>query len=493
METDFQEQDLRPSFSRLRKWGIGLNVVLSSFALLALISMLNYLGHRHNQRFYLSYASKHKLTPLTLQVLANLTNNLKVTVFFDRREPLFSAVSSLMKEYQAHSSKIDLEFVDYRMPGRAETIRNHYKITSGSDASRVIFDSGSQVRTVLSTEMSEFKIEGKEIQRTGFRGEQLFTSAILNVTQNKPVTAYFLRGHGEHEIGDDDNQRGYSLFARLLENNNVHVKGLHPLIGTEIPTDCTILIIPGPSHPLYPQELTKVEKYLSQGGRLFVLFNLEGMRTPTGLEQLLQKWNVDVGYNWVKDKAQAEAGEESVILTSNYGAHPIVRPLLRSSLKFIAPRSISQRPGPATSADAPKALELVSTGSTGVAVVPPQEGGTWVPVRTGTIPLAAAVERGAIQAVGAERSATRIVVTGDSLFLSNLGFNQAANSDFGNLCVNWLINRDSLLNDIGPSAVSEYQILLTEKQMSQLRWLFLAVIPGVVVIFGFFVWIRRRA
>jgi len=59
--------------------------------------------------------------------------------------------------------------------------------------------------------------------------------------------------------------------------------------------------------------------------------------------------------------------------------------------------------------------------------------------------------------------------------------------------VNWLVNRDSLLNDIGPSAVSEYQILLTEKQMSQLRWLFLAVIPGVVVIFGFFVWIRRRA
>jgi hypothetical protein len=494
METDTNQDDLRPSFSPGKKWSIGISVFFSVVSLMALVVMLNYLAHRHNERFPLSYASKHKLTPLTLQVLANLTNSVKVTVFFDRREPLFGSVSSLIKEYQSRAPKLDVEFVDYRMPGRAETIRNQYKITSGSDNSRVIFDSGGQVRTVLSTELSEYNIgEGKEIKRTGFRGEQLFTSAILNVTQNKPVNAYFLKGHGEHEIGDDDNQRGYSLFARLLENNNVQVKALTPLVGTEIPSDCTLLVIPGPTHPLETQELAKIDKYLSGGGRLFILFNFEGMRTPTGLEQLLQKWNVDVGFNWVQDSAQSEAGEQAVLLTSNYGAHPIVRPLLRSSLKFVTPRSISQRQVPATSADAPKAVELVSTGPNGMAIVPPQEGSMWTKVRSGVIPLAVAVERGAIQAVGAERSATRIVVTGDSLFLSNLAFNQAANGDFGNLAVNWLVNRDSLLNEIGPSPVSEYQILLTETQMSQLRWLFLGVIPGVVMTFGFFVWLRRRA
>src|SRR4051812_48384140 len=127
METEIQD-DLKPSFSRMRAWSIGFNIFLSILSLLALIGMLNYLAHRHNVRFYLSDASKHKLTPLTLQVLANLTNNVKVTVFFDRREPLFGAVSSLVKEYQARSSKLEVEFVDYRMPGRAETIRNQYKI-----------------------------------------------------------------------------------------------------------------------------------------------------------------------------------------------------------------------------------------------------------------------------------------------------------------------------------------------------------------------------
>jgi hypothetical protein len=68
----------------------------------------------------------------------------------------------------------------------------------------------------------------------------------------------------------------------------------------------------------------------------------------------------------------------------------------------------------------------------------------------------------------------------------------AANSDFANQIVNWLINRDSMLTEIGPSPMSEYQILLTEEQLTQLRWLFMGAIPGLFVVIGFFVWLRRR-
>jgi hypothetical protein len=133
--------------------------------------------------------------------------------------------------------------------------------------------------------------------------------------------------------------------------------------------------------------------------------------------------------------------------------------------------------------------ELLFTTSSGYTQVPGERG--LERYREGTIPLAVAAERGAIQGVAAQGGA-RLVVVGDSLFLSNLVFNHAANSDFANMAVNWLINRDTLLNEIGPSPVSEYQILLTEQQMSQLRWLFLGAIPGAVAVMGFFVWLRRR-
>jgi hypothetical protein len=491
LEDDIQDRSARPSFSSAQRWGIGFHVALSSVALFALVAMLNYLGHRHNQRFYLSDSAAQKLAPLTIQVLSNLTANVKIIVFFDRREPLFGAVANLAKEYQARSPKIDLEFVDYRMPGRAEAIRTQYKLAAAGDASRVIFDSGGQVRTILSTELSEFGVtEEKEIRRTAFKGEQFFTSAILNVTVAKAVNAYFTQGHGEQSPGADDNQ-GYSRFARLLENNNIRTATLKPLLGADIPADCGLLICAGPELQFESEELEKIQKYLERGGRALFLFSTtSGRFVPTGLERLLAAWNISVGFDLVQDPSQSQSSDSNVLLTDNFGAHPIVRSLLRSSIAMIPPRSVTHRPAPATSADAPKVTELLFTRSTGYILAPQDKG--WRKVREGTIPLAVAAERGAIQGVGAEGGASRVVAAGDALFVSNVLFAHAANSDFANSMVNWLVNRDALLNEIAPRAVTEYQVLLTEQQMSQLSWLFLGAIPGIAGIFGFFVWLRRR-
>jgi hypothetical protein len=486
-----QRKQRQASFSRARSWSIAFHVGLSSFALLLVVGMLNYLAHRHDRRIYVSDPAAHKLTPFTLQVLSGLSTNVKVTVFYDRRESFFGAVSSLLKEYQTHSPKIDLEFVDYRMPGRADAIRTQYKLTADADSSRVIFDSGGQVRTVPSTELSEYGVTSKkEFVRTGFRGEQLFTSAILNVTKTKPMLGYFLQGHGEHHLMDDD-QQGYSRFGRLMENNNITLQTVLPLIGSNsIPPECGLIMIAGPTHRFEPEEIAKLDQFLGQGGRLFVLFNGTSF-APTGLEQLLYKWNVQVGFDRLRDSSHSEANNPNVIIVSNFGTHQIVRSLLRSTIKMVIPRSIVQRQSSQNAPDAPKVTELLYTSQDGQELVL-NENGTWRELGRGALPLAVAGERGAIQGVKTEKGSTRFVVVGDSLFLSNLAFNHAANSDFADVAVNWLANRDTLLNEIRASPVSEYQISLTEQQMSQLRWLFLGAIPGVVVIFGFFVWLRRR-
>ena len=133
-ERDNQQEE-RPSFALKQKWQIGVHVVVSTLAVLAIAVMLNYLAHRHNERIYLSPTALKELSPLTRQMLATLTNKVRIIVFFDRREPLFGAVTALVKEYEARSPHVEVEFVDYRMPGRAEAIRNQYKLTmSGSQA-----------------------------------------------------------------------------------------------------------------------------------------------------------------------------------------------------------------------------------------------------------------------------------------------------------------------------------------------------------------------
>ena len=484
----------RPSFTRGRVWNIGFHVILSSLALLAVCAMVNYLAHRHNQRIYLSNPASQKLSPLTLRTLAELTNTVKIVCFFDRREPLFGAVSSLLKEYEARTDKIELEFVDYRMPGRAEAVRSRYKLAAEGEAGRVIFDAGGKVRTVLSTELSEYGMnEQQQIRRTGFRGEQLFTSAILNVTENAPVTAYFLQGHGEHSLGTDE--QGYSRFGTMLENNNIKVRLMGPLLGTNgVPQDCGLLVIGGPTRRFEPEEVVAIERYLARGGRLLALFSINpnARITPVGIEALLYRWNIQVGFDWVQDLGQGQAGDRNIILTGNYGSHAIVRALLRSRIKLIVPRSVSIRQTQQNSADAPKVTELLFTSPQGQLAVATDASGTAEIRRTGAIPLAVAAERGGIQGVAADTGSSRLVAVGESMFISNALIADAANSDFANQIVNWLVSRDALLTEIGPSPLSEYQILLSEEQMAQVRWLFLGAIPGFVIVFGFFVWLRRR-
>ena len=111
------------SFSGWRRWSIGFNVVLSTVALLAILVMVNYLALQFSWRFSLGESANPRLTPLTQRVITSLTNTVSLIVFFDRSEGLFGPVRELAKEYEARSPRIKVEFIDYRMPGRAEMIR----------------------------------------------------------------------------------------------------------------------------------------------------------------------------------------------------------------------------------------------------------------------------------------------------------------------------------------------------------------------------------
>lgn len=488
---------MNPSFSRSRKWRIGFNVSIALLSAFALVVMANYLAARHPIRYYWSNAAANKLSPLTVRVLENLTNNVKVIIFFKGRdqEPLFNTVSSLLKDYQSLSSRIQVEYVDYRYPGRGTMVMNQYKLSGATEGSQVIFDSNGNVQSVSVNELSEFAM-GKDGQfrRTKFKGEQLFTSAILGVTSLRRPKAYFLTGHGEANAESDDEQNGYSRFARMLKATNVELDLMDSLHHRDVPEDCSLLIIPGPTTRFAPEELERLDRYLTQGGRLFVLFPMISPGAPPiGLETLLNRWNVDVGMNIVRDEGQSQSSQQYVVIASQYGSHPITRPLLRSKIGLLAPRVIGSRATGAPRADAPKTTELIFT-SEKAAALGGFRSNRWSTIdRQGTIPLAVAVEKGGIQGVAADRGATRIVVASSSVSFGNGAIEMNGNNgDFAQLAANWLLSRDILLSDIQPRAITEFQLTATASQMKTLRWIFLAAAPGGALLIGIIVWLRRR-
>ena len=490
--------DSKPSFSRGRKWSITLNVVLSTLILLAVVLMLNYLAARQYWRVPLSFHAQTELSPLTQRVLTGVTNPVKAVVFFDKQEPLFDSVWGLLKEYRFKCPKLSVEVVDYITdPAAAELIRAKYKLTFSSEKDKdlVIFDCQDRTRIVNSGELSELDMaplmsgKSQEIKRTHFKGEMMFTSAILSVTNPRQLRAGFVQGHGEHSLESDHRLMGYSKFNELLRDNNIQVQPVRLDSASEI-EGYQLLIIAGPKNPFLPEEIAKLDQYLKQGGRLMVLFNYEGVEQPTGLEKAMESWGVEVGRNAVMDPEHTVTRYDLVI--SQFGAHPISKPLLQSHLYMLLPRSVTKIR--ASGSDAPQVEVLATTGEKGRVITDIRKGELNPSARdfVGTVPVMAAVEKGGLRGVNADRGATRLVVVGDSVFLGNETIDKLANRQFAHLALNWLLARNEVLGELAPRPITEYKLIVTKSQMTNLRWGLLVGMPGSVLLVGGLVWFRRR-
>ena len=491
----------RPSFSVARKWSISLSVLLSLVAMAAIVVMVNYLSLRYFKRIHWTTNETYKLSPLTEQILHSLTNEVKITLFFDRQEPLYRAVAALINEYRASSPKIAVKVIDYLQdPGAGELLKQNYKFSFVSDKNVVIFESNRKVKTVLEKELSEYDWSGlisgatNEIKRTGFKGEQLFTSAIRSVSDPRQSKAYFLRGHGEIDPANDDPKEGYSKFAELLKQNSILWDRLTLSGSTDIPPDCQLLIIAGPKEPFSPGEVEKLEKYLDQGGRVFALLGTttKPRSDVFGLAGTFAKWGVDLGENWVIDIPHSVwSGWD--LLTTNFISHPIVKPLYDSKLYIVLPRSVEKQKSAKETADAARVEPLFSTSPDGRVITDMRNGGPNPTTRdrTGSISLAVAVEKGSIQGVTASGGSTRMVIVGESLFLNNYGIISANNYDFAQLSLNWLLDRPWLLN-LGPRPSREIVLVMTKSQMESTRWILLGGMPGGILLFGLLVWWQRR-
>ena len=426
---------------------------------------------------------------------------MKVTLYYDAEDEqsLYGTVKDLLGEYRLVNPRITIQTVDYiHDPGLAQKVKAKYNLTASEGKNVVIFDCEGNVKKIEGSRLARYGIEpvtnptpeAKEPafrrKPTAFLGETAFTAALLDVTSAKSLKAYFLLGHEEHRIDSGDPVFGYLKLASILETNCIKSEALS-LLGTNvIPGDCNLLVIAGPRDVISDSELEKIEQYLNRGGRLLAMFDFFSYRKETGLERMLAKWGVDVGHNVVIDPDNAIPQKQTDIIVSNFGngKHSVVNCLLGLRLHLSSPRTVGQMKMQAEAADAPHVEEIAFTG--------PRAAAAGDLVHKPPLPLIVAVEKGALKDVITERGATRMIIVGDSLFLGNIQIDSAANRDFAEAAVDWLLERTQLLAGVGPRPMTEYRIVMTTAQMHQVQWILLGALPGGVLVLGSLVWLRRR-
>lgn len=495
------DEERKPqTFSIARRFGASLNLVVTIAAVLAIVGAVNYLSMRRFTRVNLTRSDDTELSRRTRHVLASLTNNVRIVTYFNSDEDLFPRVRALLKEYEnASNGKIKVQHVDYlRDATLATRIKMEFKLAQASAKDLVLFEANGRQKVVSADTLSDYDysnlLSGKnrDVHRTHFKGEMLFTSAIYGVALQRSPKAYFLIGHDEHSPGDESQEEGYSKFGMILQHeNNFELAPLDLTSSKEVPPDCNLLIVAGPFTTIDEEQAARIQRYLDQGGRLLVMFSSRQLtiNRPSGLEKLLYTWGIEVGQEIVSDpeNATSQTGLDPKPITP--GSHPIVNSLGSAQLHFLWPRSLHAVRNSAGRREETKVEELLFTGPKTVLLSDFTRAGARSHVAAPPQPLAVAVEK---SIPGLERGATRIVAIGDSTFWSNKLIESDANRQFAASTVNWLVQQNLLLGEIPRQKIRIYKLTMTNSEMRTSRWLLLAAMPGAVMLVGLIVWMRRR-
>src|SRR3990170_6832759 len=167
-----------------RKALVGTNVAVMSIFAAGIFALIGFLNSRHYERFDLTLTGKYSLSQKTKNILKHLDKPVVVTTLFNPGEMFYEQIVDILKEYAYHSDKIRVNSIDpLRNRTRVEELAKRLNLDD-LQLNTVVFECGEHSKHVLQNEVIEKQYPFK------FKGEEAFTEAILNVTQEKQTAIY---------------------------------------------------------------------------------------------------------------------------------------------------------------------------------------------------------------------------------------------------------------------------------------------------------------
>jgi len=480
---------------------------------LGILVLVNFIGSRRYARFDWTTTGRYSLSEKTVNVLKGLKSPVQVTVFMTAGTPLYPEVDELLKRYKAKSAMLTVETLDpTRNPVRAKTFVEE----TGVRNLAVVFRAGDKKKIVTEDRIVEYDYSrarmGGEPSVKSFRGEQEFTSAILSVTQAKAPKVVFTSGHGERKFDAARSREGFSEVAESLKADNCTVEEWATLGAAAVPEGADLVVVAGPRTPFTESERDVLKKYLDAGGRALFFLDVEfppgtsSTLSDFGLGPLLTSLGLTLDSDVVVDPKNTlpMMGAETVFAKS-FRSHPVTKLLAGMPVVFPLARSVSVAEKPPAGWKVTPLVETSADGWGETNLKDLQKSGR--PARDdkdvkGPVCLAAAAESdrldagdaapaGGAKPPDAAKKKARVVVFGDADWASNAGIANAANRLLLSSAVNWALERESLVA-IPPKSADQVAVTLTRRDMGQVAFVVLLLLPLASVAMGIAIWVRRR-
>ena len=490
--------------SKKLKYGAAATVI--TIVVVAMVILLNVivaaLSDRYPMSFDLTPGGDFEISDETKNYIASLNEDVEICTTVD--ELRFQTTESIyyrqayevLKKYSQNSDRISLNFVDMTVdPTYVEKYRQYYS-GSISEYSIIIYNSTSNrikvisVSDLFNTEINYYTMSQQIVSS---KAEQVLTSAIMYITDPNPQTAVYLDVPTPSMNG--------SNIISMLEDNGFDVETIDP--NTEaIPEEADMLIINAPLNDFSEELVNKIYNFMENDGKygrnMIYLASYDQRATPN-IDAFLAEWGVVVENGLVSDNNTqyiASATSPYAVITfiePNDYTGGIPAEVIENPVAVFNCRPVTllyEYSGNVTT------TPLLTTSETGFAVTEAmrqeyQETGIEPQITEQEVPVMALTNKYTF--IDNEMVLSNILVLGCDDIL-NAGLTSQTyynNGDYFISAVNKISGKETGITIVAKDLTSEtYETNAT--QYYTIRTVFVFVIPGLVVIAGVVVWLRRR-
>jgi ABC-type uncharacterized transport system involved in gliding motility auxiliary subunit len=452
----------------------GLNSLAQSAIVVVIGALLAFLSVRHPLHWDWTEAKEHTLAKGSIDTLAALPADglLEMYAFFTHGSE--SQAKTLLEKYEYEGERVKRQVkVRYFDPNERPDLAQRFQVTSKDG-----------VVVVCAGPCETAKGTVKAVDMT----EQSLTRAVRQAISSKKKL-YFLKGHGEAELGETKGS-GLAGVKNGLEDENATVAELLLANEKEVPADADAVIVAGPDHALSDRELELLDQYLQRGGSLLVMIDPS---QDTNLEGQLLKWGIEAGPEVVvEQQLQLFAGPSLGVqpVVTSYGTHPITEKLSGQPTVFRLARPVRRAPGSDANVTELALTSPQSWAESDVKDLLASKPVALDPAKDRAGPLALAVAREFPPAAEGKRGG-RLIVVGDSDWVRNRYVTQYYNGDLFLNMTSWLTGNEEFatIDRKRPRAAT---VNMTLEQFSSFRFLALFALPEAILLLAVVNWWRRK-
>lgn len=479
--------DKKKTFNKLKakyRTNFWATIIVFIAIIIAFNVVISVLVDKFPMKLDLTANGQFEFSEQSKTILKNLKD--KITIYVvGTKTSINNSLAETIDRYDTNSHNVTVKYID---PSTNPTFGKKY-VSDGETLSTgtIIITNGDRFKKYALSDMYVISTDDSGNQTiSGSQAEQKITSAIDYVTSDDHFEIYFADGNGEESI---------TQLSAKFKNENYTVSTVN-LLTKELDPNAKLLVLFAPTRDYTTDEITKLDKFMDNGGQLQVYLPPATDDKFVNLKSFLKEWGLDFNDDFVVENTNnmAQVGQNIVSLP-NYVTHDITKNLISSKLytAYKSARSIkvlvNQTSGITTSELLQSSKEAYARTDyrTNTDLYTKSKTDTSGPFTIAAVASKPNYDKNVV---------SRVFLVGSDLMLNDTDmklvdqYPSLANVEFAVNAANWMQNKEDNVSIRTKSL--DYETIVLDNTNARILMGIAISLPIIVLIVGFIIWFKRR-